>query len=131
MDMEELDEELDEVEPVLDDVPDDEPAPDVPPVVELPPLVLPPPDAAPPPLLPEDVPDDVPDEEDVELVPVDAFVDDPEPPTVSPTELLTAVTVPLISAVRVVPARAFRSLATVTSSWETFAWSWAIVAELI
>ncbi len=100
------------------------------PVLDEPPEDAPPPlDDDPLPLPPVDEPDE-PDEAELELEPVDAFVDDPDPVTVSPTELLTAVTVPLISAVSVVPARAFLSAVTVTWSCETFASSWAIVADV-
>ena len=98
-----LDEELDDEDPLLDEPPED----------ALPLLVLPPLDDDPP-LLPSavdpDVPDEVPVDDELELDPVDTFVD--EPPsrlTVSPTEPPTAVAVPLISAVSVVPARAFWS----------------------
>ena len=54
-------------------------------------------------------------------------VDDPDPPTVSPTELLTAVTVPLIVATKVQSARALVSVVTVAWSWVTVASSWAMV----
>ena len=105
-----LDEELDEEDPLLDEPLLDEPPEDV----------LPPLDDVPLPLPPADEPDDpdepVPVEVVVELDPVDALLDDPDPLTVSPTELLTAVTVPLINAVSVVPARAFWSVVTVTWS---------------
>jgi hypothetical protein len=99
-----VDDELDDEEPVLDvpvlDVPvlDAPPEDPVPPAVDVP-LPLPPAEEP-------AVPDDVPVEE-VAVEPVDALVVDPDPLTVSPTELLTAVTVPLINAVSVVPATAF------------------------
>jgi hypothetical protein len=100
-----LEEELDEDDPEPDELVAD----------ELPPAALPPLEAVPPVLPPLDEPDELLDEED-ELDPVEALVDDPEPLTVSPTELLTEVTVPLISATSVVPARAFWSAVTVTWS---------------
>ncbi|HZM55619.1 MAG TPA: hypothetical protein VFC03_11395 [Acidimicrobiales bacterium] len=120
-----LDEELDDEEPLPDELPLDDPPED-----ELPPLAPPPLDAAPPAPPPEVEPDEVPVEVELELDVVDALVDDPDPLTISPTELLTAVTVPLISAVSVVPARAFWSAVTVTWSCETVASSWAIVADV-
>ena len=83
------------------------------------PLALPPLDGAPPAPPPEVDADDVPVAAELELV--DPLVEDPEPLTVAPTELLTVVTVPLISAVNVVPASAFWSAVTVTWSCETFA----------
>jgi hypothetical protein len=126
-----LDEELEEevpllVEPPLDDPPEDDPPEEEPPPLAPPPLDAPP--LAPP---PEVEPDEDPVDVELELDVVDAFVVDPDPLTVSPTELLTAVTVPLISAVSVVPARAFWSAVTVTWSCEAFASSWAIVAGVI
>ena len=55
------------------------------------------------------------------------LTDEPLPPTVSPTEPLTAVTVPATGAISVVSASAFWSAVTVACAWVTAAWSCAIV----
>ena len=96
---------LDEDDPLVDEpLLLDEPLLDEPPEDALPPLDNPPALA---PAVDPEVPDAVPVVDEVELDPVDALVDEPDPVTDSPTELLTAVTVPLISAVSVVPASVF------------------------
>ncbi len=66
------------------------------------------------------------DEEDVE----EAATVVPPPLTVWPTWALTAPTVPLAGATRVVSARFFSSLVTVVWSLTTVAWAWATLAAL-
>ena len=87
------------------------------------------------PVEPEPVPGDDPVEpepvldEPVEAeLAVEPEVGEPDPPTVSPTEPFTAVTVPVIEALRVVLARSLVSAVTVTWSWATVASSCEIVA---
>ncbi len=72
----------------------------------------------------------LPDAPDVPEPELELLVVAPEPLTVWPTVLLTAVTVPETGAVRVVSLRVFWSWVTVAWAWVTAAWSWAREAGL-